>query len=120
MRLLLMFLVDPLTTPKPYWMKKWIQMTSALKSLAPTKVSRTLKPNIGRNGFIHQRVNDANHLTLSDSAVHRLSTSSPIQSLFIGLFLSSPSTLSAGNGHYLSSLASVAICQRRLWRKKIG
>lgn len=32
-----MFLVDPLTTPKPYWMKKWIDMTSTLKSLAPTK-----------------------------------------------------------------------------------
>lgn len=36
-RLLLMFLVDPLTTPKEYWMKKWIDMTSTLKSLAPTK-----------------------------------------------------------------------------------
>jgi hypothetical protein len=36
-RLVLMFLVDPLTTPKPYWMKKWIDMTSFLKSLAPTK-----------------------------------------------------------------------------------
>ena len=36
-RLLLMFLVDPLTTPKTYWMKKWIDMTSTLKSLAPTK-----------------------------------------------------------------------------------
>lgn len=36
-RLLLMFLVDPLTTPKTYWMKKWIDMTSTLKSLAPTR-----------------------------------------------------------------------------------
>lgn len=36
-RLLLMFLVDPLTTPKEYWMKKWIDMTSTLKSLAPTQ-----------------------------------------------------------------------------------
>ena len=36
-RLLLMFLVDPLARPKTYWMKKWIDMTSALKSLAPTK-----------------------------------------------------------------------------------
>lgn len=36
-RLLLMFLVDPLTTPKEYWMKKWIDMTSTLKSLAPTR-----------------------------------------------------------------------------------
>jgi hypothetical protein len=36
-RMLLMFLVDPLTTPKSYWMKKWIDMTSTLKSLAPTK-----------------------------------------------------------------------------------
>lgn len=35
-RLLLMFLVDPLTKPKAYWMKKWIGMTSTLKSLAPT------------------------------------------------------------------------------------
>lgn len=32
-----MFLVDPLTTPKPYWMKRWIDMTKTLKSLAPTK-----------------------------------------------------------------------------------
>lgn len=36
-RLLLMFLVDPLTTPKKYWMERWIDMTSTLKSLAPTK-----------------------------------------------------------------------------------
>jgi hypothetical protein len=36
-RLLLMFLVDPLATPKSYWMKRWIDMTSTLKSLAPTK-----------------------------------------------------------------------------------
>lgn len=36
-RLLLMFLVDPLTTPRPYWMRRWIDMTSFLKKLAPTK-----------------------------------------------------------------------------------
>ena len=36
-RLLLMFLVDPLTTPHTWWMKRWIDMTSFLKSLAPTK-----------------------------------------------------------------------------------
>lgn len=36
-RLLLMFLVDPLTTPKTWWMKRWIDMTSTLKSLAPTR-----------------------------------------------------------------------------------
>lgn len=36
-RLLLMFLVDPLTTPRTYWMKRWIDMTSTLKSLAPTR-----------------------------------------------------------------------------------
>lgn len=36
-RLLLMFLVDPLTTPKTFWMKRWIDMTSTLKALAPTK-----------------------------------------------------------------------------------
>lgn len=36
-RLLLMFLVDPLTTPKTGWMKRWIDMTSKLKSLAPTR-----------------------------------------------------------------------------------
>ena len=34
-RLLLMFLVDPLTTPRPYWMKRWIDMTTFLKQLAP-------------------------------------------------------------------------------------
>lgn len=36
-----MFLVGHFTTPKPYWMKKWIQVTSTLKSLALTMVSRT-------------------------------------------------------------------------------
>ena len=36
-RLLLMFLVDPLTTPKTVWMKRWIDMTSKLKSFAPTR-----------------------------------------------------------------------------------
>ena len=36
-RLLLMFLVDPLTTPRTWWMKRWIDMTSTLKSLAPTR-----------------------------------------------------------------------------------
>ncbi|KAK5078689.1 hypothetical protein LTR64_002896 [Lithohypha guttulata] len=36
-RLLLMFLVDPLTTPKTFWMKRWIDMTSTLKALAPTR-----------------------------------------------------------------------------------
>ncbi len=36
-RLLLMFLVDPLTTPKTVWMERWIDMTSKLKSLAPTR-----------------------------------------------------------------------------------
>lgn len=36
-RLLLMFLVDPLTTPRTWWMKRWIDMTSTIKSLAPTK-----------------------------------------------------------------------------------
>lgn len=36
-RLLLMFLVDPLTRPRPWWMKRWIDLTSTLKSLAPTR-----------------------------------------------------------------------------------
>ncbi|KAL9006736.1 MAG: hypothetical protein Q9188_000514 [Gyalolechia gomerana] len=35
-RLLLMFLVDPLARPREYWMKRWIDMTSYLKSHAPT------------------------------------------------------------------------------------
>jgi hypothetical protein len=35
--MLLMFLVDPLTTPKTPWMKTWIDFTSTIKSLAPTK-----------------------------------------------------------------------------------
>lgn len=35
-RLLLMFLVDPLSRPMEFWMKRWIDMTRALKSLAPT------------------------------------------------------------------------------------
>jgi hypothetical protein len=35
-RLLLMFLVDPLTRPKEYLMKRWIDMTRFLKSRAPT------------------------------------------------------------------------------------
>ncbi|KAJ4564104.1 hypothetical protein HRR88_005606 [Exophiala dermatitidis] len=36
-RMLLMFLVDPLTTPRTWWMKRWIDFTSAIKALAPTK-----------------------------------------------------------------------------------
>jgi len=32
----LMFLVDPLTTPRPWWMKKWVEFTAAVKMLAPT------------------------------------------------------------------------------------
>ncbi|KAL9106886.1 MAG: hypothetical protein Q9227_008134 [Pyrenula ochraceoflavens] len=35
-RLLLMFLVDPLTRPRPVWMKRWIRMTRTLKQFAPT------------------------------------------------------------------------------------
>lgn len=35
-RILLMFLVDPLTRPSPFWMKRWIDMTRVLKMAAPT------------------------------------------------------------------------------------
>lgn len=35
-RILLMFLVDPLTRPRPYWMERWIDMTKLLKATAPT------------------------------------------------------------------------------------
>jgi hypothetical protein len=35
-RILLMFLVDPLTRPRRYWMERWIDMTRFLKSLSPT------------------------------------------------------------------------------------
>lgn len=35
-RILLMFLVDPLTRPSPFWMKRWIDMTRVLKATAPT------------------------------------------------------------------------------------
>lgn len=35
-RLLLIFLVDPLTRPSPFWMKKWIGMTKVLKKFSPT------------------------------------------------------------------------------------
>ena len=35
-RLLLMFLIDPLARPQEYWMKKWIDMTTWIKSRAPT------------------------------------------------------------------------------------
>nr|KAK5449030.1 hypothetical protein LTR18_002118 [Exophiala xenobiotica] len=36
-RMLLMFLVDPLTTPHTWWMKRWVDFTSTVKSLAPTR-----------------------------------------------------------------------------------
>ena len=36
-RLLLMFLVDPLTTPHKYWMQRWIDLTTFLKRFAPTE-----------------------------------------------------------------------------------
>ncbi|KAG5979976.1 hypothetical protein E4U55_004521 [Claviceps digitariae] len=35
-RILLMFLVDPLTRPSPFWMKRWIDMTKLLKRTSPT------------------------------------------------------------------------------------
>lgn len=35
-RILLMFLVDPLTRPRPFWMRLWIDFTRLLKSAAPT------------------------------------------------------------------------------------
>lgn len=31
-----MFLTDPLTRPRAYWMKRWIDMTRLLKHFAPT------------------------------------------------------------------------------------
>ncbi|KAK4099207.1 FAD/NAD(P)-binding domain-containing protein [Parathielavia hyrcaniae] len=34
-RILLMFLVDPLTRPSPFWMKRWIDMTRVLKMASP-------------------------------------------------------------------------------------
>ncbi|ERT03419.1 hypothetical protein HMPREF1624_01734 [Sporothrix schenckii ATCC 58251] len=36
-RILLMFLVDPLTRPSPFWMERWIDMTRVLKQWSPTK-----------------------------------------------------------------------------------
>jgi hypothetical protein len=35
-RILLMFLSDPLTRPRTFWMEKWIDMTRVLKKFAPT------------------------------------------------------------------------------------
>ncbi|QPH02574.1 hypothetical protein C2857_006786 [Epichloe festucae Fl1] len=35
-RILLMFLVDPLTRPSPFWMKRWIDMTKFFKKTSPT------------------------------------------------------------------------------------
>lgn len=35
-RILLMFLVDPLTRPSTFWMERWIDMTRLLKATSPT------------------------------------------------------------------------------------
>ncbi|KAI1815850.1 monooxygenase [Poronia punctata] len=35
-RILLMFLIDPLTRPSSFWMERWIDMTKLLKLFAPT------------------------------------------------------------------------------------
>ncbi|KAL1870558.1 hypothetical protein VTK73DRAFT_2533 [Phialemonium thermophilum] len=35
-RILLMFLIDPLTRPSEFWMKRWIDMTRLLKATSPT------------------------------------------------------------------------------------
>jgi len=35
-RILLMFLSDPLTRPRSFWMERWIDMTRVLKKFAPT------------------------------------------------------------------------------------
>jgi hypothetical protein len=34
-RILLMFLVDPMTRPRPFWMERWIDMTRLLKIFSP-------------------------------------------------------------------------------------
>lgn len=34
-RILLMFLIDPLTRPRPFWMRRWIDMTRLLKYTSP-------------------------------------------------------------------------------------
>ena len=34
-RILLMFLVDPLTRPSPFWMERWIDMTRVFKAASP-------------------------------------------------------------------------------------
>ncbi|KAK3312367.1 hypothetical protein B0H66DRAFT_397458 [Apodospora peruviana] len=34
-RILLMFLVDPLTRPRPFWMRRWIDMTRLVKFTSP-------------------------------------------------------------------------------------
>jgi hypothetical protein len=36
-RILLMFLSDPLTRPRTFWMERWIDMTRVLKKFAPTR-----------------------------------------------------------------------------------
>ncbi|KAL1305138.1 hypothetical protein AAFC00_002063 [Neodothiora populina] len=36
-RILLMFLIDPLTRPSTYWMEKWIDMTKWVKRMSPTE-----------------------------------------------------------------------------------
>ena len=36
-RILLMFLIDPLTRPSEFWMERWIDMTRLLKVTSPTK-----------------------------------------------------------------------------------
>ncbi|CAH0052539.1 unnamed protein product [Clonostachys solani] len=35
-RILLMFLTDPLTRPSPFWMQRWIDLTTVLKRSSPT------------------------------------------------------------------------------------
>lgn len=35
-RILLMFLIDPLTRPSEFWMERWIDMTRLLKATSPT------------------------------------------------------------------------------------
>ena len=35
-RILLMFLLDPMTRPRPWWTKRWIDMTRLLKHFSPT------------------------------------------------------------------------------------
>lgn len=100
-RILLMFLLDPLTRPSTYWMEFWVDMTRWLKARAPT----------GAFDFF----------TYSELLWWFFFVSQPessTQKTLANLISVSPSTPSDGSGPSLCLQAWALDCHWKLWTRR--